>query len=43
MTSEKGSLIIVAPYWDFWEHTIGPDVRQERADASPAFRPGARR
>jgi L-arabinose isomerase len=37
MTSEKGSLIIVAPYWDLWEHTIGPDVRQERADQARHF------
>src|SRR5277367_6410015 len=37
MTSEKGSLIVVAPYWDFWESTIGPDVRRERADQARHF------
>ena len=25
------SVAVIAPYWSFWEHTIGPNVRMERA------------
>ncbi|HTT90799.1 MAG TPA: hypothetical protein VMF65_14700 [Acidimicrobiales bacterium] len=27
----KPTLIVLAPYWDFWEHTIGARVRHDRA------------
>lgn len=27
-------LAVLTPYWDFWEHTVGPALRvQRRADA----------
>ncbi len=31
MKPEKPRIIILAPYWDFWEHTIGTAVRGDRA------------
>jgi L-arabinose isomerase len=30
-TPEKPRIIVLAPYWDFWEHTIGTVLRGDRA------------
>src|ERR1019366_8806434 len=31
MRNGRISMVVLAPYWNFWEHTISRDVRAERA------------
>ena len=29
-TTTAARLAVLTPYWDFWEHTVGPALRAER-------------